>query len=155
MKTCLLIAFACLLSVSSYAQNRSKVPCNKVAQQSTAAVQDKIAERPKWPADLPPYVLVLPHVPNTYIPVPPIPEACHTYTQHSIVVKECPGTFYDNNSNIQFNGEGTYLGFYPGYDEVDENRIANPSLAPQHTVISNYNGVAPADGNSCNGCKPQ
>ena len=159
MKKLLLIAFIGL-SVNSYAQNKCNCPCkNKVVHHKAArAVKDaNIVSYGSIPEDddlnLPDYVTVLPHVPNTYVAVPPAREACRVYRQHNIMVKECPGTFYDSK-NMEFNSEGSWLGYYPGNERREADNL-NGEIAPQHTVINNAKGVAPADGNSCNGCKPQ
>ena len=157
MKTFLLTALIGLTTLNSYAQNKCNCPCKgKVVHHKVSAVHHSVSPEPAKESNLPPYVLVLPHVPNTYVPVPPATEACYSYTQHNIVVKECPGTFYDNSGNIEYNGQGTYFGYYPGEEKnADKGEATSPDLAPQHTVLNNYNGTAPADGNSCNGCSPQ
>lgn len=84
------------------------------------------------------------------------PEApCVVYRKHNIVVTECPGVFYDN-SNIEVNGEGTYMGNYPEAvpPKVNLDNQVNYQVAPQHNVIENDRGrVAPADGNTCVGCQ--
>ncbi len=158
MKTLLLIAFIGL-SVCGYAQNKDqKNWTQKVVthKQSGTIQNNQIVSYGAMPekgdeANLPDYVTVLPHVPNNYVAVPPAPEACRVYRQHNIVVKECPGTFYDNNSVMQYNGEGTWLGYYPESKD-DGDMKANNLVAPQHTTINNYRGVAPADGTFCADC---
>ncbi len=156
MKKILLITFIGLSTLNGYAQNKCNCSCkHKATDHKVAVVRHGASpDRNKLPYR-PAFVTVLPHVPNTYVPVPPAPEPCHTYTQHDIVVQECPNTFYDNNGAIQYNGEGTFLGYYPDGKSGEKSENANNDMAPQHTVISNYRGVAPADGNSCNGCQPQ
>ena len=154
MKTLLMLALVGL-SVNGYAQNKCNCSCkHKTTMHATAKVVH-YGTAPERSDDklLPDYVTVLPHVPNTYVAVPPAPEACHVYSQHNIVVKECPGTFYDNKGNIQFEGAGTWMGYYPSDGTLIEDMPRD--IAPQHNVINNYKGVAPADGNSCNGCDPQ
>ncbi len=154
MKTILLIAFIGLSTVNGYAQNKNNCP-SKPTNHKVAIVHHGTAPDYNKQPYLPPYVLVLPHVPNTYVPTSPAAEPCYSYTQHNIVVKECPNAFYDNTGAIQYNGEGTFLGYYPDKESEKESKSVSPDMAPQHTVISNYRGFAPADGNSCNGCSPQ
>ncbi len=155
MKTILLVAFIGLYSVNGYAQNKCNCPCkHKTTTHKVAVVHHGVAPDKKQPY-LPDFVTVLPHVPNTYVPPAPAPEPCYTYTQHNIVVEECPNTFYNNDGAVQYNGEGTFLGYYPDNKSNEKGVNVNADMAPQHTVISNYRGAAPADGNSCNGCQPQ
>ena len=156
MKTILLIAFIGLTATNGYAQNKCNCPCkSKTAYHKVAVVHHGTAPDRSKLQNMPPYVTVLPHVPNTYVPTAPAPEPCYTYTQHNIVVQECPATIFRGNDGIQFNEEGTYLGYYPDGSAETESGNENTGMAPQHTVINNYKGVAPADGNSCNGCQPQ
>ena len=155
MKKVLLIVFLGLSTLNGYAQNKCNCPCkHKTAINKVSVVRHGVApdRRQQY---VPSFVTVLPHVPNTCVPAPPAPEPCYTYTQHNIVVQECPNTFYDDNGAIQYNGEGTFLGYYPEGRSEEKTENINNEMAPQHTVISNYRGTAPADGNSCNGCQPQ
>jgi hypothetical protein len=156
MKTILFIAFIGLSTIDGYAQSKCKCPCkHKTLAHKTAVVHHDMAPDKNKEPYLPPYILVLPHVPNTYVPAPPAPEPCYTYTQHNIVVQECPATIYGGNDAIQFNREGTFLGYYPDKESDNGSKYENPVMAPQHTVISNYRGEAPADGNSCSNCQSQ
>ncbi|MFI5196212.1 MAG: hypothetical protein ACHQD8_03915 [Chitinophagales bacterium] len=52
---------------------------------------------------------------------------CYTHRQHNIVVKECPGDFYDNEKwpftsagILEYNTEHTYMGNYPTDKEARE-----------------------------------
>ena len=149
MKKIILVAFLGLTAIGSYAQNTKDCPCKK------KAVHHKVVSKyPRHEASaLPSYITVLEHVPNYNTDPAPAPEPCYSYRQHNIVVQECPATVYGDNGDIQYNKTGAYMGYYPGTEAKDEN--ANPEIAPQHTVISNYRGLAPADGNACNDCSPQ
>lgn len=153
MKTLLLIAIISLATINGYAQNTKCCPCkNKVVHHKAATVHHKIVKNSIAHPSLPPYITVLTHVPNT-TPAPTAAfEPCYTYRQHNIVVQECPATIY-KNGDIGYSSEGVFMGYYPSTEEKDEN--INPMVAPQHTVISNYKGVAPADGNACQDCTPQ
>lgn len=81
---------------------------------------------------------------------PRIIEPCTQYRKNNIVVTQCPGVFYDNSDIdrlYEFRSEGTFGGYYPV--PLKDNYI-NGTTAPQHNVIDNYKGVAPAGGNACN-----
>lgn len=81
-------------------------------------------------------------------------EPCFVYRKHNIVVTQCPGTFYDNSDLDNVQAEGTYMGFYPKVQN-DGTKVNGP-VAPQHNVIDNYKGTAPANGNACtDNCTPQ
>ncbi|MCD6011334.1 MAG: hypothetical protein K0Q79_1196 [Flavipsychrobacter sp.] len=76
-------------------------------------------------------------------------EPCTQYTKNNIVVTQCPGVFYDNSDIdklYEFKTEGTYGGYYPVPKK--DNYVSGP-VAPQHNVINNYDGEAPANGNAC------
>ena len=80
-----------------------------------------------------------------YAPVPDkFTAPCYTYRQHNILVKQCPGTFYDNEKRplnhaeaIEYNTDNTYMGYYPDDETREikdpkkmENRDAGPIYSP-------------------------
>ena len=144
----MIVALFGFISVSGYAQNKKDCTCkNKVHK--TMAIHTKNIRYSHPAASLPDYVTVLPYVPNTNIVRQQPAEDCYTYRKDNIVVQECPAT--NNTPALQYEGEGTYMGYYPEARDRD----VQTADAPQHTVINNYKGVAPADGNSCNDCTPE
>ena len=147
MKT-FLIAVALIVSIGAYAQDKTGCPCKSKAAHKVATIHHKVRV---VKTDLPPYITVLEHVPNTTVSCQPAPEPCFTYTKDNIVVQECPATI-SPSEDMQYSREGVYLGYYPKPEIGAPGNGQNEEIAPQHTVINNYRGIAPADGNSCTGC---
>ncbi len=142
MKRIVLIA-AFMGFVAGYAQEELKCVCKKKTDHKTAVKKVVVDKKPcaedKWV--------------STYIWNGAI-EPCTQRRQHNIVITECPGVFYDNSDIdvlYEFKSEGTYGGHYPA---GQGNK--NGQVAPQHNVIDNYKGVAPAGANACNhDCAPR
>jgi hypothetical protein len=79
---------------------------------------------------------------------------CNISQHNSIVVKECPDQLYTHNENVMYSRQRSFTGNYQSATkrESDVNLVPTNMVAPQHTVINNYKGAAPADGNYCIGC---
>ena len=117
-------------------QTKTRAVHHKVVRKSTTFVQDPVI------------------INNDVTTKPEAP--CVVYRKHNMVATECPGIFYDN-SNINVNSENTYMGNYPkapgSQQIINLDNQVDGTIAPQHNVISDYKGVAPADGNYCNNCR--
>ncbi len=145
MKRIVLIAALMGLVAAGNAQEEMNCICKKKANHKTAVKKVPVDKKPcagdKWV--------------STYIWNGAIP-ACTQYRKNNIVVTECPGVFYDNSDIdmlYEFKSEGAYGGNYPAGHSHGK---LNGQIAPQHNVIDNYKGVAPAGGHACNhDCTPR
>jgi hypothetical protein len=138
MKTILLIlAIIGFTMNGTYAQSKN-CACKRVHHKTvkkTSIHKSRYASRPITESGAMTYTL------NQRI------EPCTRYRKHNILVTECPGTFYDNSDVEAFEAQHTYMGNYPA-----QTKTTTPQpMAPQHTTIDNYQGVAPANGNACSG----
>jgi hypothetical protein len=138
------------ITVGGYAQDKKNCVCKNKTVQKTAVVKKAVPQAvvTTQPCTHDEWV-------NVYIwnKVEP----CTQYTKNNIVVTQCPGVFYDNSDIerlYEFKSEKAFGGYYPAPRTVRDN-ITGP-VAPQHNVIDNYKGEAPANGNACtNNCTPQ
>lgn len=145
MKTLLLtIALMGFITVGGYAKDKD-CPCKKAVHHK--AISYHRAAKPKALCNPPTYTVL--RTGKVY------EEPCYTYRKHNIVVTQCPSVFYNNSdAAFEFNGSNTYMGNYP--TESLRSSKAEEMVAPQHTTIDHYQGVAPAGGNGCNGpCSAQ
>lgn len=141
MKRIVLIAAFMAFVTAGNAQEEMTCICKNKANHKTAVKKVVVDKKPcaedKWV--------------STYIWNGAI-EPCTQRRQNNIVVTECPGVFYDNSDIdmlYEFKSEGAYGGYYPAGH-------SHGPLAPQHNVIDNYKGVAPAGGHACNhDCAPR
>jgi len=121
------------------AQEKRNCVCKNKANHKTAMVDKQPCAEDKWV--------------STYIWNGAI-APCTQRRQNNIVITECPGVFYDNSDIdmlYEFKSEGAFGGHYPAGQGNKNGRVA-----PQHNVIDNYKGVAPAGGHACNhDCTPR
>ncbi len=148
MKPMLLtIALIGFTAIGGYAQNID-CNCKKIVHHKTTkheTTQPKVTTSCKPVAD--------DNWERTYSFVKGTVEPCSQYRKHNIVVTECPGSFYDNSGIKGYETESSYMGYYPRPEGMEQ---LNGPMAPQHTTIDNYKGIAPAGANACNAdCAPR
>lgn len=142
MKRMMLILALIGVTVGGYAQDKKNCVCRKKTMHKTAVVKKTVTQ---------PVVATKPCTTDEWANVYlwKKAEPCTQYTKNNIVVTQCPGVFYDNSDIdklYDFKTEGTYGGYYP---VPKKDNYIDGATAPQHNVIDNYQGVAPANGNAC------
>ena len=133
--------------LGNYPKKTPAIPGIKCVKTATP---DKIAGE-KEAADLITYPV--PQIIPAIIPVADeLTSPCYTYKQNNIVVKQCPGVFYDSNAPLisndagmmEYNSSDTYMGNYPqnrksNDNGTDETGKQNQVVPMENRPIEGYN----------------